>query len=64
MKLTLVIEVLESGKVEVTGPLSEQVLCLGLLEMAKQNVIEWNKKNQAASGFSSHGIYYEGKGSS
>jgi hypothetical protein len=33
----------ESGKINVTGPLTNQLLCLGLIEVAKQVIIEQGK---------------------
>jgi hypothetical protein len=33
----------DSGKIKVSGPLENQLLCLGLIEVAKQVIIEQGK---------------------
>ena len=38
----MIIELLPGGKLNITGPLSDKVLCYGLLELAKE-VIRENK---------------------
>ena len=42
--IKLIIELTEQGKFNVTGPLQDDILCLGLLKKAEQQVIDFNKK--------------------
>ncbi len=47
------------GKCNVTGPLEDDVLCFGLLEKAKQTIIDHNRKLQegkAGKGFPAGGM--------
>ena len=41
-KAKLVITLLNSGKIEVNGPLHDKILCYGLLEIAKDVVKSYN----------------------
>ena len=41
-KAKLVILLLDSGKIEVNGPLQDKILCYGLLEIAKDVVKSYN----------------------
>jgi hypothetical protein len=40
-KIEIIME--DSGKIKVSGPLENQLLCLGLIEVAKQVIIEQGK---------------------
>jgi hypothetical protein len=42
----MVIQVFDDGSVNLTGPLDNRILCLGLLEAAKEKVIEHGKKKE------------------
>jgi len=44
MTVKLIIELLENGKVNFTGPMAERLLCFGMLKEAENIIIEWNKK--------------------
>jgi len=41
---SMVISVFDDGSVNLTGPLDNQILCLGLLEAAKKKVNDHNEK--------------------
>jgi hypothetical protein len=49
MATELKISMDESGKVSVTGPLENQILCFGLLKIAEQVVIEQGKIKQLSN---------------
>jgi len=36
----------EDGRVEVSGPIANDMLCYGMLEKAKDAIREWNKQEQ------------------
>jgi hypothetical protein len=42
--MKLIIELKEGGRVDVTGPLKEKLMCYGLLEMAKDAIREFSDK--------------------
>lgn len=44
----LIITLTEGGQVELTGPLHLEVLCLGMMEKAKQGLANWNQRQRAA----------------
>ena len=44
--IDLHIRVSPTGNIQVTGPIDNPVQCLGLLEIAKVQIIEHNKKKQ------------------
>ncbi len=44
--LQIVITMDNSGSIEVNGPLQMEVLCLGMLEKARQTVEAWNLNRQ------------------
>lgn len=41
----IVITMTDEGRVDVNGPLSNKVLFLGLLEIAKHVMFDWHDKN-------------------
>jgi hypothetical protein len=43
--ITLTIVMDETGNIQVNGPLTNKVLCYGLLELAKESVSEWHRTN-------------------
>lgn len=43
---SMVISVCDDGSVNLTGPLDNQILCLGLLEAAKKKVNDHNDKKE------------------
>ena len=43
---TMVVQVYDDGSVDLTGPLDNQILCLGLLEAAKKKVFDHNEKKE------------------
>lgn len=45
-KMQLIITVEDNGSLTVSGPLQQEIICLGLLEMAKVEVRKWNIENQ------------------
>jgi hypothetical protein len=45
-KARLVINLLSDGSIHVNGPLTEKILCLGMLKMAEQLVLEYKQKPQ------------------
>lgn len=44
MKVELVISMDENGAVSVNGPIENMILCLGLMEVAKESIIEYSKQ--------------------
>ena len=60
MELRIVVEE-GTGRVLVHGPLANKVLCLGLLEIAKQSVLNWDPQEESpillapVGGFSQNG---------
>lgn len=46
MGLQLVVAVDDTGQLNVNGPLHDKILCLGLLEAAKQAVLNYNPEAQ------------------
>ncbi len=52
----LIIELLENGKVNATGPLTERLLCYGLLVEAMFTIHEFGKANQKGTELPSIGM--------
>jgi hypothetical protein len=48
-KVILTISMDEKGQVGVNGPIQDKILCLGLLELAKLAVIEYNPETKIAT---------------
>ena len=46
MPITLTITLDEAGGIGLSGPVSNTILCYGLLELAKDAIREYNKENQ------------------
>lgn len=42
LKPTMTIFLTESGEMKVSGPINDQMICLGILEQAKQVIINHN----------------------
>lgn len=48
-KVMLTISVDEKGQVGVNGPIQDKILCLGLMELAKVAVLEYNPDTRVAA---------------
>ena len=44
---TLTITMTTAGQVSVNGPIENRLLCYGLLEIARDTIVEFNKKSGA-----------------
>jgi hypothetical protein len=48
-KVTLMISMDEKGRIGVNGPIQDKIFCLGLLELAKVVVLEYNPDTKVAT---------------
>ena len=45
-KVQLVITLMDSGEVNVSGPIQDKILCYGLLEIAKEVVVQFAEQQK------------------